>query len=104
LALDDAVFRVGEHDGVDCLPFRLPAAKDGQSGLVWCLGVAAGENPEHWHVDLRDCPAFSAFGLFVPAGQAIYLFALVILLAFGALEFMFFVGSASIGSNERKSE
>lgn len=44
----------------------------------------------------------SAFGFLVPRGQAIYVFGLIMLLGFGALEFMFFVGRASLQAEEKE--
>jgi hypothetical protein len=44
----------------------------------------------------------SAFDFLVPRGQAIYVLGLIVLLGFGALEFMFFVGRASLRAEEKE--
>lgn len=44
----------------------------------------------------------SAFSFLVPRGQAIYVLGLIMLLGFGALEFMFFVGRASFRVEEKE--
>lgn len=47
----------------------------------------------------------SAWNLIVPRGQAIYMLGLIVLLAFAALEFMFFIGLMSRqGSEQRNSK
>ena len=42
----------------------------------------------------------SAMGVLVPRGQAVYVLGLLLLLAFGALEFMSFIGRASVPADE----
>jgi hypothetical protein len=44
----------------------------------------------------------SAFDFLVPRGQAIYVLGLIVLLGFGALEFLFFVGRASLRAEEKE--
>lgn len=46
------------------------------------------------------CLVLSAFDFLVPRGQAIYVGGLLALLAFAAVEFLFFIGRASISATE----
>jgi hypothetical protein len=44
----------------------------------------------------------SVFGLLVPLGQAIYVFGLIVLLTFAAVEFMFFIGLISQSESKKR--
>jgi|GEM_PF-563869 len=69
-----------KHGQLDVIPFVTPMLY-GLSALAVLIGVAL------W---------LSVFDVIVPRGQAIYVTGLLMLLALAALEFMFFVGRASL--------